>query len=219
MAKKEKPGVLLYWDTFDILEKARGEKVKTLLKAIRNFAQYGEVPDFGDDEALELAWPGIQYKLIADDKKYEDKIEQKREAGRKGGLARASKSKQKQANEADAIPDKRIKPNTDTNTNTDTITNTNSVADKPPRPRFIPPTVEEVREYCLSRNNNVDPARFVAYYESIGWMVGRNKMKSWKSAVHTWERSEYNKATEVVNGRTKADTKESNWSIPNQLVF
>ena len=217
MAKLEKPGVLLYWDTFDILEKARGEKVKTLLKAIRNFAQYGDVPDFGDDEALELVWPGIQYKLIADGKKYEDKIEQKREAGRKGGLARASKSKQKQANEADAIPDKRIKPNTDTNT--DTITNTNSGADKPPRPRFIPPTVEEVREYCQARNNCIDPERFVAHYTSNGWMVGKNKMKDWKAAVHSWERNEYKKSTEVVNGRTKTDNPESKWNVPNQLVF
>lgn len=28
--------------------------------------------------------------------------------------------------------------------------------------------------------------RFVDYYESIGWMIGRNKMKDWKRAVSTW---------------------------------
>lgn len=55
--------------------------------------------------------------------------------------------------------------------------------------RFVPPTVEEVREYCYQRNNNVDPEAFVDFYESKGWMVGKNKMKSWKAAVRTWERN------------------------------
>lgn len=54
---------------------------------------------------------------------------------------------------------------------------------------FVKPTVEEVKEYCLERNNNVDPEAFVSFYESKGWMVGKNKMKDWKAAVRTWERS------------------------------
>ncbi len=54
--------------------------------------------------------------------------------------------------------------------------------------RFIPPTVEEVRQYCLERKNGVDPGRFCNFYASKGWMVGRNKMKDWKAAVRTWER-------------------------------
>jgi hypothetical protein len=55
--------------------------------------------------------------------------------------------------------------------------------------RFVPPTVEEIKEYCLERNNNVDPQRFYDFYEAKGWYVGKNKMKDWKAAVRTWERS------------------------------
>ena len=55
---------------------------------------------------------------------------------------------------------------------------------------FVPPSVEEVTEYCTSRNNNVDAQMFVDFYSSKGWMVGKNKMKDWKAAVRTWERSE-----------------------------
>ena len=55
--------------------------------------------------------------------------------------------------------------------------------------RFIPPTVDEVSEYCLSRNNGIDPEEFVNFYESKGWMIGKNRMKSWQAAVRTWERS------------------------------
>ena len=54
---------------------------------------------------------------------------------------------------------------------------------------FIPPTVEEVRSYCSERKNNVDPQTFVDFYQGKGWMVGKNKMKDWKAAVRTWERS------------------------------
>ena len=54
---------------------------------------------------------------------------------------------------------------------------------------FVKPTVEDVRAYCTERNNNVDAESFVDFYESKGWMVGKNKMKDWKAAVRTWERS------------------------------
>lgn len=56
------------------------------------------------------------------------------------------------------------------------------------RKRFIPPTVEEVREYCEERNNGIDAERFVNFYTAKGWMVGKNKMKDWKAAVRNWER-------------------------------
>lgn len=61
---------------------------------------------------------------------------------------------------------------------------------KPPRSRFSPPTVDEVRAYCIERGNNVDPDRFVDYYSSNGWMVGKSKMKDWKAAVRTWEKND-----------------------------
>lgn len=55
--------------------------------------------------------------------------------------------------------------------------------------RFSPPTVEEVRAYCIERRNNVDAERFVDYYTANGWQVGKNKMRDWKAAVRTWERN------------------------------
>ena len=52
---------------------------------------------------------------------------------------------------------------------------------------FTPPTLDQVRDYCRERNNSVDPQRFLDFYESKGWMVGKNKMKDWKASVRTWE--------------------------------
>ena len=56
------------------------------------------------------------------------------------------------------------------------------------RKSFIPPTVEEVKEYIDSVGSQVDAESFVAFYESKGWMVGKNKMRSWKAAIVTWEK-------------------------------
>lgn len=58
------------------------------------------------------------------------------------------------------------------------------------RKRFTPPTVEEVAQYCFDRMSKVDPQRFVDYYTSNGWMVGKTKMRDWRAAVRTWEQKD-----------------------------
>lgn len=62
--------------------------------------------------------------------------------------------------------------------------------------RFVPPSLEEVEAYCKSRNNKVDAGRFIDFYESKGWMVGKNKMKDWKASVRTWEKRDSQPKTE-----------------------
>ena len=60
---------------------------------------------------------------------------------------------------------------------------------KPTKPRFTPPTVEEIKAYCTERKNKVDPEQFYDFYTSKGWLVGKTKMKDWEASVRTWERS------------------------------
>ncbi len=55
------------------------------------------------------------------------------------------------------------------------------------RKSFVPPSLEEVQEYCKERKNNVDVWRWYNFYQAKGWLIGRNKMKDWKAAVRTWE--------------------------------
>ena len=70
-------------------------------------------------------------------------------------------------------------------------------AESPPsakkRTVFKPPTIEEVRAYCLERGNSVDAERWHNHYRANGWMVGKTKMVDWKAAVRTWERNGYDK--------------------------
>ena len=62
--------------------------------------------------------------------------------------------------------------------------------------RFKKPTIEEIKAYCEERNNNIDAEQFFNYYESNGWRVGKNPMKSWQACVRTWEKNGYSKKKE-----------------------
>ena len=50
------------------------------------------------------------------------------------------------------------------------------------------PSIEEIRKYIEEKNYNVDAEYFYNYYEANGWMVGKNKMKSWKACLVTWNK-------------------------------
>ena len=66
---------------------------------------------------------------------------------------------------------------------------------------FVKPTLEEVTEYCRERGKGVDPEAWMNYYTANGWRVGRNPMKDWKAAIHTWEknRSQFNGTSQKPN--------------------
>ena len=52
--------------------------------------------------------------------------------------------------------------------------------------RFVPPTLDDIQSYITEKNLCVSAERFYSYYESNGWKVGKNSMKSWKAALHSW---------------------------------
>lgn len=71
--------------------------------------------------------------------------------------------------------------------------------------KFVKPTLQEVKAYCIERGNDVDPERFINHYESNGWMVGRNKMKDWRAAVRNWERNRASKSAGQVQQEGRLD--------------
>ena len=63
-------------------------------------------------------------------------------------------------------------------------------------PTFTPPSPQEVAAYCSENGIRIDENNFCDFYESKGWMVGKNKMKSWKAAVRTWARRDTEKQSQ-----------------------
>ena len=82
-----------------------------------------------------------------------------------------------------------------TDNNNTKVSNNTNLTDSNKKGFFKKPSLIDIQNYCLSRNNNIDAEAFIDFYESKDWMVGSNKMKDWKAAVRTWERRETKKDT------------------------
>lgn len=59
--------------------------------------------------------------------------------------------------------------------------------------RFKKPSIEELQAYITEMGYTFSANHFFDYYESNGWKVGRNGMKSWKAACANWQRREHPK--------------------------
>jgi hypothetical protein len=51
---------------------------------------------------------------------------------------------------------------------------------------FIPPNFNDILEFCMQNDLDLDANKFINFYESKGWLVGKNKMKNWQAAVRNW---------------------------------
>ncbi len=86
---------------------------------------------------------------------------------------------------------------------------------------FIPPAIEEIKEFCKNNNYKTDAEKFFDYYNSNGWKVGKNPMKDWHSALRMWERNEKPtvKSTSFSNfNQPKTDYEEIKVKKRQQLI-
>lgn len=84
------------------------------------------------------------------------------------------------------------------------------------RKRFEKPTLSEIEQYCIERNNNINAAHFYDYYESNGWKVGKNSMKDWKAAVRTWEKISYTNTTKQTKKTNTEQTLDAIYKVMNE---
>ena len=103
------------------------------------------------------------------------------------------------------LDNKQITNNQQTNNKQITTTN-NEKNEKNEKKLFIRPSLQEVEQYCIERNNNINAQYFLAYYDAKGWMIGKNKVKDWKACIRTWELR--NKKENTDKGKLLAILKE-----------
>ena len=181
----DKKSFVMYESWGAAIEKMSNEQAGELIKAIY---AYQKDPDaVPEDPALAFVFELIKQQLDADSQRYKEACAARSEAGKKGGRPKTNASDKKQmvseeskkskcfsekAKKADNEYDNDLKENT-----------LEGVKEK----RFAPPTLENVSEYCREMGyTNVDAARFIDFYTSNGWMVGK------KAAVRNWDRREKN---------------------------
>ncbi len=145
-------------------EKKRRERKKAEREAIKS-------------NSVDNAWTSVDNESKCVDVRY-DKEKEKEKEKVKEKVKENEKEKEKE----------KVKEKESKNNSNNIYMCGEKISPQTPRKKFVKPTVEEVRNYCLERKNNVDPERFVNFYESKDWFVGKNKMKDWKAAVRTWER-------------------------------
>ena len=84
------------------------------------------------------------------------------------------------------------------------------------RKRFEKPSISDIKQYCMERNNNIDANQFYDYYESNGWKVGKNSMKNWQAAVRTWEKNSYTNTTKQTKKTNTEQTLDAIYKVMNE---
>lgn len=180
-----------YYETFEIvIEKIKDiEEREWLRKVIIQYGLHGIEPESFNSEALEIAWTICK-----------DLIDQQQHRREVNAANRAGKKAEPATNEENsaAEPQPEEKPAQEIQ------------QEKPKRKNFVKPTVEEIAAFCKEKKYTVNAQQFFNYYESNGWKIGRNAMKSWQAAVQNWNtRDKANKkatGTMWSNNSTDADT-------------
>ena len=194
MARKKQKTLVLFPDVFYCAERLSNDQFGVLMRSVFAYRFEGVIYD-GEDIAIDIAFRSVKDQI--------DRYIEVCEINR-GNVVNSNTEKGK--TERNEIPRNRTKKEKEEG-NTPPIPYHSPIpyhnpvdnkADKPPTSaRFCPPSVDDVKSYCIEKGYNIDPQRFVDYYESIGWMVGKNKMKSWQAAVRTWASKEQEKVQPV----------------------
>lgn len=190
----DKKSFVMYESWGAVIEKMNNEQAGELIKAIY---AYQKDPDaVPEDPALAFVFELIKQQLDADSQRYKEACAARSEAGKKGGRPKVNASDKKQmvsteSKKSKCFSEKAKKADNDNEYGND-LKKENTI-DGVKEKRFAPPTLENVSEYCREMGyTNVDAARFIDFYTSNGWMVGKNRMKDWKAAVRNWDRREKN---------------------------
>jgi hypothetical protein len=170
---KDKKSFLLYCDQQGVFNKLPDEIAGKLIKHI--FAYVNDENPPCDDLLLTIAFEPIKTQLKRDLRKYDHYIDKQKFNGAKGG--RPTKHKETQITQPFfQEPKKADNVNVNVNDNVKVIKDV-----------FIKPSIDELKTYMTEIGMADVSEKWFDYYESNGWLVGKNKMKNWKAAVRTWK--------------------------------
>lgn len=171
--------IVFYRSFYEAVKDLPSDQFKACVKAIMDYGLDGTVPETcGIEKTVYLM---AKPQIDVNNKRYLN--------GTKGGRPTTKKEPSNnqsgtESNPSSILPVTKAEPNVNDNVN-EKKKDTKVSKEK----SFQPPSVENVREYCQEGGYRVDAECFVNFYESKGWMVGKNRMKDWKAAVRNWARN------------------------------
>lgn len=174
-----KNSFVVYTEWLELIELLSEDEQLILLKRIFKYERGDEIKKT-DYLQLEKLWGFIKAKLDSS----EAISKRIREAKSKGGKTRSAQLRKPES----SAPAKEATGEKNT---LSIIPAPEIVAPKKKQSsRFIKPTLEEIEAQIFEKGYTVNARRFFNYYESNGWKVGKNTMKSWKAALATWQSKE-----------------------------
>ena len=181
-----KDSFVIYTENEDIVNELSDEQAGKLFKALFCY-QSGENVDI-DDLATKIAFKTIKRQIDKCNEKYEKTREKRSEAGKKAMESRWGDNKSI-TNDNTAITNDSNVISEDNKNNLYVPVPVN-VKEKEKsiekKKRFTPPTLEDVQEYIEQKGYKVDASKFIDFYTSKGWLVGKTPMKDWRAAVRVW---------------------------------
>lgn len=176
---KDKKSFVLYCDIIHTIEQLTDEQAGHLFKHVLYYVN--DLNPDTENVITKIAFEPIKQQLKRDLVRYE-KIRERNSL---------SARMRWDANACERIPNDAKNADNDNDNDNDINIVLEQKAKKPKR--FTKPPVDDVRQYMAELNMNDMSQRFVDYYESNGWKVGKNPMKDWKAAVRTWKQQNNDK--------------------------
>ena len=174
MARKKQETLVLFPEVLQITRKFTDAQFGTLIRAVFSY-RFGGEEYSGDDMAIDVAFQAIANQV--------DRLKEYSEINAKN----AAGSESKQGGAECSEMQENHPPILSNPIQSDPVEDTGAQSAKPhAHTRFSPPSVQEIEDYCTEKGFLLDAERFVDYYASIGWRVGKNPMKDWRAAVRTW---------------------------------
>ena len=201
----ERDSFIFYRSFYESIQELDSESQCECYNAVIGYALNGTMPKInGVAKAVFLA---IKPQIDANNKRYVDGCKGA-EYGKRGGRPRTKNPigviDENPIGVMKALPSKT--PNENVNENENVNVNEKKESKRTTSRAFSKPTIEEITAYCKERGNGIDAQTFYDFYESKGWMIGKNHMKDWKACVRTWERKDAGKTkTNKFNQFTQND--------------
>jgi len=185
----------VYWKLILRLNQAGGELPydipflqKKLLVKRKNLQtlieKLSKKPDFLRISGGKISLRKVEEVLAEQTEKHQKRVA----AGQLGGLAKAAKS----SNATVLLPSlpEQLELEQELELKSNPPLSPTGEPKEPKASKFIPPTLDEVKDYATSANlNKGECEKYVDFYASKNWMVGKNKMKDWQAAFRNWCRN------------------------------
>ena len=173
-SQNKRDSFIFYRSFYDASKCLKTEEKAQLFDAICSYALDEKVEQL-DGMAYGM-FQLVKPQLDANRKRFNNGCIKKQKGSKSEAKAKQTKSK--------------IEANVNVNVNPNVNENLN-LESKSKSKLFIKPTIDEIKNYCLERKNNVNAESFSNYYEARGWKLKGIQMKDWKACVRTWEGNDY----------------------------